>query len=223
MEIPVPSLESIKAVWTWTTSQVETSFKVMRDPVAILSDVDLTSTASIIKALQFAAFPILLLAALDIPVSVTVEKIRTSIGVVGYFVYDVFASVLLIGIVVGAQRAAAVLVRGKGSLEACVISTLYGTAFWPIAALPGFTVINYRDFVGKDLDTPAAIFAFVAVGITLFLVFVLFLSKYVPMARHVHKVGRLRGVVIVLLVMAISGALMNMTLGSFQDWILSSN
>jgi hypothetical protein len=219
MEVPVPSLENIKAAWAWAIDQLDIWFQVIRDPVATLSAIDLDSPKETIKAIQFAVFPLMLGPLLMIPIPLFVPDVGSSLGIVGYFIVNVILNVLGAYIASVGQRLGAKVLRGKGLFNARAISTLYGMAFWPVMVLNVYIGANHHDVYRKldaqigltasDYLTPLTdVIGFLVVGAFL-------LSKYVPMTRYVHKVGRFRAFCICLFTIAVSAVVMLAMISSF--------
>jgi hypothetical protein len=212
MEVPVPSLDNVKTVWDWALGQLGSWFKVLSNPVAVLSAIDLDSSDATIKAIQFAAFPLTLGPALMTPISLLNEGIRTSVGIFGYFVANVILNVFTLGIAVVGQRLGAKLVRGKGSWNACAISSLYGTAFWPIFVLTAYVGANYPEST-KGAEAPPG--PMLIVSITALVSGLYVLLKFIPMTMFVHRVGRFRAWVICSITVIVTGILVSIASSSF--------
>jgi hypothetical protein len=218
MEVPIPSLENVKVVWEWTLQQLSFWFEILRDPVSALKEVDLDSSESTIKAIQFAAFPMVLGPALMTPVALLVDDTKSALSVVGYFAINVILNVVGVAIATVGQRFGAKLVRGKGSLNACAISTLYGTAFWPIFVLTVYVGANFHSALHpdpKNPDPPGVVPVFIVLIVALSTGFYV-LRKYVPMTMYVHEVGRFRAWLICSITVLVSVILMSIASSSFM-------
>jgi membrane-bound metal-dependent hydrolase YbcI (DUF457 family) len=69
-----------------------------------------------------------------------------TIGTIGFFIVYFVMLAITVFIYAAMQLISAKIVRGKGSLNACTISVLYATAFWPLSSLIPFAVLNHREF-----------------------------------------------------------------------------
>jgi hypothetical protein len=220
MEIPIPSLENIKAVWGWTLQRLQLWFQVLRDPAGVLERIDLNSTDETITAIQFAVFPITLGTVLMIPPFLVSMTKDTTFGIVSFLIVNLIVSGLSVFIYAVAQRLGAKLVSGKGSLNACTISTLYGTAFWPLSAIIVYTATNHRDFyntLSPDVLPSRSEVLLVLTDLMILAVVVAYLLyKFLAMTKVVHKVGLLRALFICLVTAIVAFAVVNATMSSLS-------
>jgi hypothetical protein len=206
MEIPVPSLETIKVAWDWSLKQLQLWFEVLRNPSEVLKTIDLDSTDSLIAALKFAIFPTCLTSFVELPAYLLTKD--ASLGFIGYFIVSLVTSPLQIFIFSVSQRVSAKIWLGRGSLNASTIATLYATAFGPLWELGNLFALNHIELRERDAGFTPAWFA----NFLLVLVLFIYLTfKFVPMTRVVHKVGRFRATMICWLTMFI-GALISLLL-----------
>lgn len=219
MEVPVPSLENLKAGWSWTVEKLQLWFEVLKDPAGVLKKIDLNSTTSAIDAIQFAIFPILLACVITLPIYLMTKD--TTLGFLGYFIVALITaagSTLVYSI---AQRISAIFLRGKGTFNACAIATLYAAAFRPLVDLTNYFQVNHRELIRKvsDGNTRNALPPDELITLTgdflITLVLAAYLTvKFVPVTCYVHGVGRLRAVMIIWLTMIIGFITVGLLLNS---------
>jgi hypothetical protein len=122
-----------------------------------------------------------------------------------------------------AQRLSAFFVRGKGNFLACTIASLYATAFGPLVELAEDAALTHRATYIKlnknEALGTADVGYLVLDSIILLIVVILLISKFVPMTKVVHKVGRLRAVTICLLTLFFLNILMTIVIKPFDDMI----
>ena len=225
MEIPVPSIETIKVGWDWILKNLQVWFQVLREPSEVLEKRDLDSTDTLIAAIQFAVFPVALASIVQLPLYLMTKD--TAFGFVGYFVVCAVAYPTVVFICAASQRTGAVIFRGKGSLTACTISTLYATAFWPLVELVNYSeLMNHRETYKKlyagapDSLTSGDVTALWIDVSVLAIITIYLISKFVPMTRVVHKVGRFRALMICLLTMIVATVLTNSVIQPIQKMLL---
>jgi hypothetical protein len=215
MEIPVPSLATIEAGWKWALENVQRWFHVLQSPSSVLKDIDLDSLESILAALQFSIFPISLSIIIELPIYLLAKD--TTFGLVGYVIAKFVAYFAIVFIFAVCQRVSAKMLFGKGTMNACVVATLYATAFWPLVVLAEYTQISNASlltkmkenvFSGLDGQFVASLSRTEYVELAGFdlmtgVLGVYLLYKFVPVAALTHRVGRLRASMICLSTMII--------------------
>ncbi|MGY4408817.1 hypothetical protein ACVWW4_000553 [Bradyrhizobium sp. LB7.1] len=172
MEIPVPSLATIEAAWNWALENIQRWFRVFQRPSSALEDIDLDSLESTIAALQFSIFPISLSIIIELPIYLLAKD--TTFGFVGYVIAKFVAYFAIVFIFAVCQRVSAKLLFGKGTMNACVVATLYATAFWPLVVLGGYIQVSCTDLLNKmkanmsaGLDEQLEFFARTSAGLRL--------------------------------------------------------
>lgn len=201
MEIPVPSAENVKLAWEWTLKNLQLWLTVLRKPADMVETLDRESTDTLIGAIQFAVFPILLSVFIQLTPYLAIKDAPFGLG--GYFVVCGFLYPAGIFSAAVSQRFSAIIVRGKGGLVACTISTLYATAFWPLMELVSAIQVSHRATyikINKSDDLSGADVGHLTVDLLLTLALGIYLfCKFVPMTKVVHQVGRMRAIAITLL------------------------
>src|SRR5258705_11779076 len=143
MEIPVPSIETVKVAWNWSLKQLQLWFEVLSKPSELLRTIDLDSPDSLIAAIKFAIFPTFLSCIISLPPYLLRKD--ASLGVIGYFIVTLVADALQIFLFAVSQRVIAKILRGRGSLNASTIATLYATAFAPLVELVALFKLNHQE------------------------------------------------------------------------------
>jgi hypothetical protein len=218
MEIPVPSLENVKVVWDWVIQRLELWFRVLRDPAGVLRGIELSSTNETITAIQFSIFPLLLNTVLMVPPFLMASKKEAEIGIVAFFAISLITNAFAIFIYSFGQRLSAALVAGKGRLNACTISTLYATAYWPLSVIVVYVATNHRNIYDRlNSGVVPSNSEILLVCMDFFILAVVLgypLFKYAAMTRVVHRVGGFRALFICLMTAAIAFSVINLMTSS---------
>jgi hypothetical protein len=200
MEIPIPGLASVETVWQWSKRSIEIWFQVLKDPSVILGTIDFGATESTIAALEFALFPVSLSITIELPIYLMTKD--TTFGFAGYVVAKFVAYFGFVFIYALAQRISASVVARTKSMNACLITTLYAAAFWPIVVLTNYLVLPFKDLFPLKLNGGKVNFTgeqavFVGVALIVGLIMNIYLlRKFIAMAKLTHRVGTARAFLI---------------------------
>jgi hypothetical protein len=127
------------------------------------------------------------------------------LGFAGYFLVKLVAYYGFVFIYALSQRFSAAVVFGRGRMNACLIATLYASAFWPLVVLQNFEMIEFAVPFSTALKGNGNIFELLTrgqlveltlSGLLATVLSIYLLSKFVQMARATHKVGRVRACMI---------------------------
>jgi hypothetical protein len=214
MELPLPSLATVEAVWGWSKKNMGIWFQILRNPSSVLSAIDFKSTDSTIAAIQFAIFPISLSIIIEYQIYILAND--TTLGFGGYIVAKIVAYFAFVFIYALAQQYSAKIFLRRGEFNACIIATLYAAAFWPIVVLTNYAVAtnDMWPFLKIHLEISEIsellnhitkkqsleLFASTLITIT---VWIYLLGKFVPMAAITHGTSRSRAFLICLGTIAI--------------------
>jgi hypothetical protein len=217
MSLELPSVESVAKVWYWARQYVELWVRAISDLRGLLSGYDLEAEKTLTTALQFSLFAVILAILVDVPLWVLYQPKALNLAhlILRFILYYV-----TIGCFVVAQRLASILLRGRASLRACLITTLFGTAYWPINNVTDYLISDNRHRAAQvfsyglgDMVDIERTLAFVAdpklvvwlICVSAIGLFVLF--RFTAAARLVHHVGTLRGVTICFITLFLGSAL----------------
>jgi hypothetical protein len=210
MDFAFPSVATIATLWEWVRSNFGLWVAVLKDPASVIGSQDLAAPETTLKAAQFAAFCWFISAVANAPWSLAILKVEPSVAllVVGFVL--TFLTALIFA---ATHHIVARIVRGKGSFNAVLVTSLYGMAFYPLVELPNYIVID-REMVVAISDpanedklgillaatsgTRLAIAA-LAVGT----LFVYLVWKFTPVICIVQRVGRIRGVFVAFMTLAV--------------------
>ncbi len=148
---------------------------------------------------------------------------KQTVGITGFFVINFVLAAITIFIYIVAQLISAKVVRGKGSFNACAISVLYATAFWPLVYLPVIATLDRHKLYKGILSNTHPALSFSDVGTLsidygLWLIIGLFVvMRIASMMKVVHNVGRYRAFFICILTMPLAMTVDNVVTGSMTD------
>jgi hypothetical protein len=205
MAFSLPSLETIATVWNWSKANLDTWIRSVRSLNDVLSEVDLESRETLMSSLEFSAFSILAAMIVDVPVWITFSPSRLTVpsAVADFLLYYVN-----IPLAAAAQRWSSALVRGRASMHACFVATLFATAYWPLYSLLDLIAETDERLSGAVYKNSLMYFSDVIswpMSSQLHLVFYIvasmamcsfFFVKLIAAARTVHKVGTMRAAII---------------------------
>lgn len=199
MALELPPVETIRTLWDWTRQNLDLWARTFGSLRGTPEGRDLDGAETLIAALQFSFFAIFLALLVELPIAALIWP-----GWMAPTRLLALAAEHYIQIVVVAlcQRAVAFALRGGGSLRACLVATLFGTAYWPLVNLSDYAVLadpgSGTALIGCDFSRDTAprllrmprIVTLLAVDLGL-LAFLL--TRFIPAIRLVHGVGAVRG------------------------------
>jgi len=218
MDIPTLSLEFLKTGWNWTIERLELWIELLRDPLERTRSIDINSTSAIVDAVQFAVFPLALTTIITLPLYLAIKD--HALGFTGYLIAATFDNCALLFVYAIAQRAGAIIMRGKATFNACLVVTLYASAFFPLVGLEDYVMMGRGHLYSKVLTDrsldPAETTQFLFDSLFLLALAIYLTFRFVPVTRHVQKVGTFRAIAIIWLTMFIGGIIGDRLLGSLE-------
>jgi hypothetical protein len=218
MDIPTPSIEFLRTGWNWTLERLQIWIEMLRDPLEGVRPIDLNTTPAIVDGVQFAIFPIALTTIITLPLYLATKD--QTLGFSGYLIAATFDNCGVVFFCAISQRFSAVIMRGKGGFNACLVATLYASAFLPLVGLEDYILMGQRNIYSKMMrgDLPNAHESFVLLFDTfvLWLLAVYLTIRFVPMTKYIHRVGALRAIAIVWLTMILGTVLGAPILGALE-------
>lgn len=164
-------------------------FRVVNDPLSVISKIELGSTKSVVPAFQFAvfayAFTIIVASPALIRENVDVSQ---TLFILSDFVMT-FLSFALIGLMLWL---AGKLLGGHGGLLESVVAGLYLAAFWPLVQATDYLLsIQLPGLAQEQIAMMRlGVLVIVVLGVTTVLT-----VKVSPVMAHVHGFGRVRAVI----------------------------
>jgi hypothetical protein len=197
-------LQIAKGMWDWVQQDVNTWMRALGDLKTVLTAHDLESDETVIYALRFSAFSVIVAILIGMPAQIIFGKTPFSYIQIGaiFVLYYVVAFVFAI-----CSRVVAALVRSKVTLRACFMMALFATVYWAPCNLLNYITLSdekvYKAMtIGGDLGITefsrsqlSILFMSVLVAIPIYLYVMV---KMVSASRYVFKVGGLRATIIVL-------------------------
>ena len=167
---------------------------VVRNPLAVISKLNLRSANAVTPALSFVVFVYAVTLLVALPRMFLYQHVAVSTGVV--VLTDFVATALGFCLVGLTLYVAGKLVGGRGHLLESMVAGLYLTALWPIVQATDYVLSPELPQLG-----PLAIVAVRAalLAIILVLVLVLIVAKAWPVMAHVHGFRRVRATIAVLI------------------------
>jgi hypothetical protein len=183
---------------TW--NQFRIWWKALWKPATVIDQSDLTSDEELFQALLFAAFMLAVNFVFYLPTLRSNGVSLSPLDIVALFCIDIGALLLwAIAFYVSGK-----LLLGKGEFQPCFIAGLYLAAVWPILTLLTWPV----------LPPPV-------VNLVVVLVYAYLLWRTLPVAKLIHKVGRVRAGFVALIFAALVWALFVLFVGPLQKRLTS--
>ena len=167
---------------------------VVRNPFTVISKMDLRSTKAVAPALRFVVFVYAVTLLVALPKMFLYQHVAVSSGVVVLTDFVVTAlGFCLVGLTL---YAAGKLMGGRGRLLGSMIAGLYLTALWPIVQVTDYVLSPELPDLGPR---GTVVVRAVLLAIVVMFVVVLIVAKVSPVMAHVHRVGRVRAPIAVLI------------------------
>jgi hypothetical protein len=205
MAFPMPSLETIKVAFDYGKQYFSIWISVLRSPIEVVKNIDLSSADAIAESLKFLAFVYVVDFFVQLPeytsYYVNLKNWPVMIAV------ELVSFILLALSVTALFHFVAYWLRGRGTFSASFIACAYLSAFCPFLSVTDYAFLLFPDIgkVGKADDLLAAYssadlvtrFAFTAIVVLVCLFFTIYLlPKVIPLIKYVHAVGTLRALLI---------------------------
>jgi hypothetical protein len=203
----MPSLETIKVVFEYSKQYVFIWISVLRSPIEVVKNIDLSSADAIVESLKFLAFVYVVDFFVQLPeyTSYYVNLKHSTLMIVAEL-----ASFILLALSFTAFfHFAAICLRGRGSFSASFITCAYLSAFCPFLSLTDYAFLLFPDVekLAKAHDFQAAYsdadpltrFAYNGFLLLVFLFLTIYiLPRVIPLIKYVHAVGTVRALLIFL-------------------------
>lgn len=169
-------------------------FAVVRNPLAFISKINLRSTKAVTPALGFIVFVYVLTLLVAFPKMFLYQHVDVSNEIV--VLTDFVLTALTFGLVGLTLYAAGKLLGGRGGLLESMVAGLYLTAFWPFVQLTDYVLSPKLSSLDKQAAAMVRFILFVIVAV---LVGAWIVVKVAPVMAHVHRFGRVRAAIAVLI------------------------
>lgn len=165
----------------------------VRNPLAVVSRVNLKSTRAVMPALRLVAFVYAVTVLVAVPRMFLYQRVDVSSGVV--ILADFVATALGFGLLGLTLYVAGKLLGGRGRMLGSMIAGLYLTALWPIVQVTDYLLSPELPGLGPQATQAARAVLLAVVGV---FVVVFVVIKASPVMGHVHGFGRVRSTLAVL-------------------------
>jgi TIR domain-containing protein len=194
---PTPVARPTQGIAHYWHEQLAVYVAVLKNPLAVVSTIDLTSFESITAALRFFFFAYLLTSFVRIPLFPILYKVNlvNPLIFITVFVMNVVSFVIFLFM----MHVAAKLMRGHGTLQQTLITSCYLIAFWPFLQIPLYIFIaNPQTVDAFATGKRMTIFLLTDyMALTLIIIFfIYFIMKAVPSMSYIHNVGIFRAGII---------------------------
>jgi hypothetical protein len=235
MAFELPSIQTLESLWNWAKNSIEIWCRAMGSlsDVVFRSDPDQYNT--LVEAVQFSLFPVALSILIEIPYNVMWSAGKYgATGVITDFVSDY----MFIVFAACSQKISSIVVRGHGSLRASFTLALFGIAYLPVMSILGYVIIPGKDEISLFISLinleisrnflelgynilnryGLHILAF-ALTTALFAIFLII--RFVPATAYIHKVGRVRALIICMLTLLFCSVSVVFVLGPLSNRLLT--
>lgn len=134
MALELPTIPTITSAWNWSRDNIRLWLRVVGDLKQVLADYDLDQNDTLVTALQFSLFCIVVAFAMGIPYNSIIESGKYSISW-SVFIINSFEIYLWFLIFELTQKLSSTIMRGHGSIRASFVLTIFGSGYIIIAKI----------------------------------------------------------------------------------------